>query len=111
MGLPFNDDRKSVDTCEGDSGGPLVKMVKRFEETAQDSGWSQAQKARELAKMMETKPDIKVARGQLIGVTSWGYGCGAGTPGVYTRVSEYMGWIKQYTSVMYTVDDQEITSD
>ena len=108
MGLPFRDHRKVVDTCQGDSGGPMVKMVKRFEEKAQDSGWSQEKKEKEFKKIMETKPDIKVARGQLIGVTSWGYGCGAGTPGVYTRVSEYMDWIKQYTSVMYTVDDQEI---
>ena len=108
MGLPFNDPEKVVDTCQGDSGGPLVKMVKRFEEKAQDSGWSQEKKEIELKKMMETKPDIKVPRGQLIGVTSWGSGCGEGTPGIYTRVSEYMDWIKKYTSVMYTVDDEEI---
>jgi secreted trypsin-like serine protease len=44
----------------------------------------------------------------LIGITSWGYGCGQGTPGVYTRVSEYVDWIKKYTHVMYTVNDEEI---
>merc|ERR1711976_207354 len=105
MDLPF---RNGVDGCQGDSGEPLVKMVNQFEETAHDLGWSQAKKATELAKMLKTKPDVKVTRGQLIGVTSWGFGCGEGIPGVYTRVSEYMDWIKQYTSVMYTVDDQEI---
>ena len=90
MGLPFKDHRKVVDTCQGDSGGPMVKMVRHFEETARDLGWSQAKKAIELKQMMKMKPDIKVARGQLIGVASWGYGCGAGTPEIYTRVSEYM---------------------
>lgn len=29
----------------------------------------------------------------LAGITSWGDGCAAGTPGVYTRVSRYENWI------------------
>nr|XP_029733239.1 serine protease persephone-like [Aedes albopictus] len=32
---------------------------------------------------------------QLVGVTSFGPGCGSDTPGVYTRVAQYIEWIEQ----------------
>merc|ERR1712046_347269 len=83
MSLPASDE--IADTCQGDGGTPMVKFVQDAEKKIDD-------------------------RGQLIGITSWGIGCGDGNPGVYTRVSQYMDWIQQYTSVMYTVDDQEIKS-
>jgi len=50
-----------IDTCQGDSGGPYV-----------------------------FKSEID-GRWYLIGITSWGYGCGDG--GVYTRTSGYYNWI------------------
>ena len=54
-----------IDTCQGDSGGPLV---------CQEN---------------ETAPFV------LQGVTSFGIGCAdPGYPGVYTRVSKYVNWIK-----------------
>jgi secreted trypsin-like serine protease len=35
---------------------------------------------------------------ELIGLTSWGYGCAAGVPGVYHRVSYSLDWIETKTN-------------
>lgn len=60
--------RGTNDTCQGDSGGPL------FGRRADGST-------------------------VILGITSWGNGCGRRlTPGVYTRVSHYLDWIKQTMS-------------
>ncbi|KPI99989.1 Trypsin-3 [Papilio xuthus] len=57
-------DKGQKDTCQGDSGGPL--SAERGDK-----------------------------RYELLGVVSWGIGCGrAGYPGVYTRVTKYLYWIK-----------------
>ncbi|XP_040093333.1 neurotrypsin isoform X1 [Oryx dammah] len=62
-------EHKRVDSCQGDSGGPLV--CERPGE-----------------------------RWVVYGVTSWGYGCGAkDSPGVYTKVSAFVPWIKRVTKL------------
>jgi len=54
------------DTCQGDSGGPLIYQPHKSEQ------WV------------------------LIGITSYGNGCArVNYPGVYTKVSSYLDWIKQ----------------
>ena len=30
-----------------------------------------------------------------VGITSWGYGCAADTPGVYTNIAFYEDWIRE----------------
>ncbi|KAF2897279.1 hypothetical protein ILUMI_08895 [Ignelater luminosus] len=58
---------ENKDTCQGDSGGPLHRLVK----------------------------DSFVKVYTVIGVTSFGKGCGiANTPGIYTRVSHFIPWIE-----------------
>lgn len=63
----------SVDICAGDSGGPLL--------ITQDAGWAVA------------------------GLASWGYRpCGlADFPGVYTRVSTYLGWIATHVPELFVI--------
>ena len=66
------------DTCQGDSGGPLNTKVYSFE----------AQRA------------VPVQ----VGIVSWGIGCAIpGNPGVYTRVSAHLGWIRRAMAAPETV--------
>lgn len=97
-----------VDTCQGDSGGPLVVRVNALDEWNKQNGhldeaerWELMQQMMDDGRLNINEPD----RYQLVGVTSWGYGCGEGTPGIYTRVSEYMDWISKYSDSFQTLDD------
>ena len=55
-----------IDACQGDSGGPLVVRRGPNDESA-----------------------------VIFGIVSWGYGCAKpNNPGVYTRVTKYIPWIK-----------------
>ncbi|XP_063243344.1 trypsin-1-like [Bacillus rossius redtenbacheri] len=57
-----------ADACQGDSGGPLL---------------------------YEARP----GKVEQIGIVSWGIGCAEqGVPGVYTKVSAYLNWIKINTA-------------
>ena len=59
-----------IDTCRGDSGGPLNAAVYH----------------------RNSRRTIAVQ----VGVVSWGIGCAVpGNPGVYTRVSEHLSWIRR----------------
>jgi trypsin len=61
------------DSCQGDSGGPMV--VKRSEDPTDH---------------------------ELVGIVSWGIGCGLGVPGVYSRISSSYEWIKEQVCLLST---------
>uniref|UniRef100_A0A182PQ56 Peptidase S1 domain-containing protein n=1 Tax=Anopheles epiroticus TaxID=199890 RepID=A0A182PQ56_9DIPT len=65
---PDRDGGLYSDTCEGDSGGPLYHVA----------GGDDSPKY------------------YLLGVTSFGAGCGSSNPSVYTRISFYLDWIEQH---------------
>ncbi|CAH0563600.1 unnamed protein product [Brassicogethes aeneus] len=58
---------KTTDTCQGDSGGPL--QVQNLKDSSLFS---------------------------IVGVTSYGMGCGSNHPSIYTRVSAYLDFIEDY---------------
>jgi len=106
-----------TDTCQGDLGGPGFKVYKPLDEYTKD--YNKEEKERYLVDYRLKQQSRfthaehvgfdNTDRAQLIGITNWGFGCGQyETPGVYTRVSEYMGWIKQYVGEMQTVLDELI---
>ncbi len=63
--------KRGKDACDGDSGGPL--LVKN------SPAWLHALSIRKSWKV--------------VGIVSWGVGCGVGFPGVYTDVTFFQDWI------------------
>ncbi len=60
------------DACDGDSGGPLLVPEQDWREGKIGARWT------------------------LVGVVSWGDGCGEeNKPGVYTNVAKFVPWIRQ----------------
>uniref|UniRef100_A0A1I8PA18 Peptidase S1 domain-containing protein n=1 Tax=Stomoxys calcitrans TaxID=35570 RepID=A0A1I8PA18_STOCA len=59
---------RQSDTCQGDSGGPLI---------------------------LNSVSPYHIVTSFVVGITSFGRGCAMDTPGVYTRVSEYIDWIEE----------------
>lgn len=57
---------RGKDACKGDSGGPLMAV---FRDGPLKGQWYQE------------------------GIVSKGIGCGAGYPGIYTRVARFFDWI------------------
>lgn len=76
---------RRMDTCEGDSGGPL------------EVKWEYV-----LGVQRHVIPFI-------IGVTAFGIGCGGYSPGVYTRVSPFIDWIKTNVPEL-AIDSTELSS-
>ncbi|XP_053954609.1 serine protease snake-like [Anastrepha ludens] len=57
------------DTCQGDSGGPII-MYRNIGEDYYEVPY-------------------------IVGITSFGIGCGTGAPGIYTRITSYIDWIEK----------------
>ncbi|CAL4246312.1 unnamed protein product, partial [Meganyctiphanes norvegica] len=66
------------DTCQGDSGGSIV-VVENGSSNGSDSS------------NIGTNEHYILA-----GVVSWGHGCAARTPGVYSRVTTALEWIQRF---------------
>lgn len=67
----YRDDIDTQDTCYGDSGSPLQYMNSNYSSDGQTY----------------QVPTI-------VGLTSFGIGCAFGSPSVYVKVSNYVGWME-----------------
>ena len=93
---------ENVDTCRGDSGGALAMPV-TFEMIMKNNGTLTPHQ------IAETKKNCKHERYQLEGVTGWGFGCGLGIPGIYTKVSHFMEFILKHSKYVQTVENEVLS--
>ena len=47
---------------------------------------------------------LATRRWTLAGCVSWGFGCGSGLPGVYTKINGYMDFILKYAKNAQTIE-------
>ena len=81
------------DSCRGDSGAPLWIWTNPSSKQPND----EKDKEKSQGKEEDNKNEISVTKSAVfVGIVSRGKGCGLkNRPGIYTRVSAFMNWIKE----------------
>jgi len=98
--------KNAVDACQGDSGGPLVHGLSGLEKWQRLNNKPSSASPDIMDLTPEELANLNSRKWTLVGVTSWGWGCGADLPGVYTRTETYMDFILKHAKNAQTIDGQ-----